>query len=69
MNDRVSKVEGYPDLQRSGAGVINIDKAAYASALLRRQSNLRLDRVEEQVKEINEKLDLLIKVLGDRNAR
>lgn len=57
------KVEGYPNLRRRGAGVVNTDVDGYRQHMHRRSQASRLHHLEEQVLDMKAKLDFIYEAL------
>lgn len=56
MSGTTSRVQDYPNLRRSGAGVVDVDDQAYRAALSRVEQAKRIDRLEKSTKEMREEL-------------
>lgn len=57
------KIEGYPELRRRGAGVINTDRDEYLRALNRNKQGKRIDDLEEKIEDLSGKVDKLLQIL------
>ena len=61
-----AKVRDYPDLIKRGAGVVNTNKDDYLRAKSRNKQAKRLDILEDEVKSVHNKLDVLIALLTEK---
>lgn len=59
------RIEGYPELRRRGAGVINTDRDEYIRALGRNKQGKRLDDLENRIDDLGVKVDKLIQILTE----
>lgn len=60
----MKKVEGYPDLRKNGAAVVNVNHSEYQKALKRKMSAGKVETLEREVKSLHDKLDLLMEKLN-----
>lgn len=57
------KIEGYPELRRRGAGVVNTDREEYLRALNRNKQGKRIDDLEDKIEDLSGKVDKLLQIL------
>lgn len=56
MSGTTARVQDYPNLRRSGAGVVDVDDQSYRAALARVEQAKRIDRLEKSTQEMREEL-------------
>lgn len=61
-----AKVRDFPDLIKRGGGVVNTNNDEYLRAKSRNKQAKRIDKLEQDVRDVHTKLDLLIALMTEK---
>lgn len=64
-----AKVVDYPDLAKIGAFVVNGNSGEYRKALARHAAHTKQKALEQRVESMESKLDLILRLLGEKNGQ